>query len=374
MDGCPANAYTKDDRWGAVLLNADRCIGCRYCSWVCPYDAPQFQAATGLMQKCTFCSHRLDAGGSPACVVACPVGALGFVGRGEPGPLDHPGLPETGLVPGLSVVPKRGAATPPEMTAGSRSGTHAATVASRRDGLSSEWTLFVFSYLLSLLVAWFAASRSGRVPFHLPVFLVAGAFAMGISLLHLGRPARAWRAVSNFRRSWVSREVFFSTSFLIAVPISVGWSSTAGGVDGLVVALGFCALGSMDMVYRVRGQPFPVFPHSAMTLLTAVLLTGLLLQDPWLAGPAWALKLTLFLSRTAGDPGLPWPIPAIRILTGFVWPVVVGFALTEPSPATMVAGVLIGEALDRALFYAELRFPGPALQAELDLRAIQAAA
>jgi len=58
LAGCPANAYTKEAHTGAVLIDEDRCMGCRYCSWVCPYEAPQFNTGTGIMEKCTFCDHR----------------------------------------------------------------------------------------------------------------------------------------------------------------------------------------------------------------------------------------------------------------------------------------------------------------------------
>ena len=56
---CPALAIARDDRTGAVLIDALRCIGCRYCSWVCPYDAPRFDAGRGVVGKCTLCHHRL---------------------------------------------------------------------------------------------------------------------------------------------------------------------------------------------------------------------------------------------------------------------------------------------------------------------------
>jgi Fe-S-cluster-containing dehydrogenase component len=53
MHNCPANAYTKDPSTGAVLIDQELCMGCRYCSWVCPYEAPQFNADSGVMEKCT---------------------------------------------------------------------------------------------------------------------------------------------------------------------------------------------------------------------------------------------------------------------------------------------------------------------------------
>ena len=45
--GCPALAYTKDKETGAVVHHADCCMGCTYCTWACPYDAPRYSGAAG---------------------------------------------------------------------------------------------------------------------------------------------------------------------------------------------------------------------------------------------------------------------------------------------------------------------------------------
>ncbi|MDR3538450.1 MAG: 4Fe-4S binding protein, partial [Acetobacteraceae bacterium] len=55
-----------------------KCIGCRYCEWACPYRAPQFNAAAGVMTKCNFCEDYLQQGKPPACVAACPTRSLTF--------------------------------------------------------------------------------------------------------------------------------------------------------------------------------------------------------------------------------------------------------------------------------------------------------
>ena len=103
-----------------MLIDPDRCTGCRYCAWACPYGAPQFDALSGVMTKCTLCVEDLEAGRSPSCVAACPMRALSVGARAE---LDrqHPAagdgaegiqpLPDPALtVPGLLVTPHRDAA------------------------------------------------------------------------------------------------------------------------------------------------------------------------------------------------------------------------------------------------------------------------
>ena len=79
---CPAAAITKRDD-GIVIIDQEKCIGCRYCEWACPYGAPQFDAERGVMTKCHFCYERLDAGEKPACVEGCTYRALDF------GPIDE---------------------------------------------------------------------------------------------------------------------------------------------------------------------------------------------------------------------------------------------------------------------------------------------
>jgi Fe-S-cluster-containing dehydrogenase component len=116
VEVCPVRAtYHRED--GLVVMNYDRCIGCRYCEIACPYDARKFnwqarmdvnpyiptwgiaevqRRPRGVVEKCTFCIHRIDAGlkagfmpgenreATPACVNICPVGARLFGDLNDP--------------------------------------------------------------------------------------------------------------------------------------------------------------------------------------------------------------------------------------------------------------------------------------------------
>jgi len=71
MAVCPVEAITKRIEDGIVLINRDRCIGCRSCEGACPFGHPRFNAAAKVMEKCTLCVHRIAKGLRPACVDTC---------------------------------------------------------------------------------------------------------------------------------------------------------------------------------------------------------------------------------------------------------------------------------------------------------------
>ena len=75
---CPVTAITKLPN-GAVVINEKKCIGCRYCFQACPWKVPQFDFNKRVTRKCHLCYNRtLLNYQKPACVAACPVGALTF--------------------------------------------------------------------------------------------------------------------------------------------------------------------------------------------------------------------------------------------------------------------------------------------------------
>lgn len=87
---CPTGASYKRAEDGIVLVDEDKCIGCKLCSWACPYGAREYSDSRGVMQKCTLCVDRiyneaLDAQDrQPACVLACPTRARHFGDLGDP--------------------------------------------------------------------------------------------------------------------------------------------------------------------------------------------------------------------------------------------------------------------------------------------------
>jgi molybdopterin-containing oxidoreductase family iron-sulfur binding subunit len=132
---CPVGATYKRAEDGVVLVNWDICIGCRYCMVACPYGVrvfnwkdpqqiPDFHVGSadvpvrprGVVEKCTFCVHRIDKGLDPACMVLCPARARFWGDLNDPNSevsrmiAERGGyqlLPEVGTNPSCYYLPPR---------------------------------------------------------------------------------------------------------------------------------------------------------------------------------------------------------------------------------------------------------------------------
>lgn len=88
---CPTGASYKRAEDGIVLVDEALCIGCKLCSWACPYGAREYDAQTGVMKKCTLCIDRIynetlaEEEREPACVASCPARARHFGDLADPG-------------------------------------------------------------------------------------------------------------------------------------------------------------------------------------------------------------------------------------------------------------------------------------------------
>ncbi|MEC4176236.1 4Fe-4S dicluster domain-containing protein [Adlercreutzia sp. R7] len=80
---CPTGALVVDDAAGLVGPDSDRCVSCGLCSMVCPVAVPHHADGRAAVCLCDGCADIVTNGGAPACVRACPTGALSYGGREE---------------------------------------------------------------------------------------------------------------------------------------------------------------------------------------------------------------------------------------------------------------------------------------------------
>jgi Fe-S-cluster-containing hydrogenase component 2 len=372
---CPALAIARDDRTGAVLIDAERCIGCRYCSWVCPYDAPRFDAGRGVMGKCTLCHHRLLDGWKPACTSACPTGALKLGPLDGDGPRNVTGFPDVGIRPAIRFLPLRGRTPDPAAEEAAAAAGVAIPepwpVPPRKISLRSEWTLFAFSSLVIGLVAWLASSLLGGPAVHPVPFLILGAAGLVLSTLHLGRKERAWRAALNWRRSWLSREVMAVPLFLALAAAHLLLVPAERVAGALAVAAGVAALVCMDRVYVAMAREKRPRGDDMAAVTSALLLAGALAAEPWLFVPVSLLRLAAFFERLrrGGEVRDVGSLAGVRIALGCLAPVSVWLLASSPLLFGAWTLVALAELADRAHFYDSLEVLTPRSRMTADLAA-----
>lgn len=81
---CPTGASYRDSNTNVVLVDKEKCIGCKYCMMACPYGVRSWNKTEKCVEKCTLCGQLTSAGKLPACVKSCAAGARFY------GDLDDP--------------------------------------------------------------------------------------------------------------------------------------------------------------------------------------------------------------------------------------------------------------------------------------------
>jgi anaerobic dimethyl sulfoxide reductase subunit B (iron-sulfur subunit) len=304
---CPTNAYSIGPD-GIVHLDTERCTGCGYCSWACPYGATQFNPQSGTMTKCDFCEDYLEEGKSPACVAACPMRSLEFA--------DLPGLEaQPGYTQVIPPLPDPASRNPrffikPHSAVERASGgdpqiANREEVNTRLVGRFEEAPLVAFTLLAQMAVGAFweiaglfglitkgfgdlsAFQNTNLIRYSIGVIIF---LSLLLSFWHLGKPRNAWRVLAHLRKSWLSREILFTTLFaglwLVSLSIVI-WQVT--GTIRLLLNLatslcGFAAIWSMSKVYRLQTVPAWNTWRTSAAFFTSSLLLGFL----------WASMLRIF--------------------------------------------------------------------------------
>ena len=269
MKHCPALAYIRDENSQAVIHLEEHCIGCKYCTWVCPYDAPKYNPDLGIVQKCTFCNHLIMKNETPACTQNCPTGALQFE-KIKPGIDENIGFPVAGIDIGAKLKimelenldgPERDQTLFEEnsqIPVGNRKKSSKITA-------EKEWMLIAFTLLAAGLVG---TKSSGFIDLfgwnEKYGFLAAGLIAILLSFMHLGNKKKAWRAILNIKKSWISREILLLGIF--GVLVLTDWFIFSLP-DLIFLIIGFALLYAIDMVYSKIYGNRPIMIHSSLTIL-----------------------------------------------------------------------------------------------------------
>jgi DMSO reductase iron-sulfur subunit len=366
LKGCPTRAYTKFAEYGAVLQDPDICFGCGYCTWVCPYNAPQLDPIKGEVSKCNMCVDRLEVGLKPACASACLAGALDF-GVIETPPanrvqakLEIPGFP-TPEITHPNIRFQQVKELPREMR---RTDTMPLVYVKKEDydktryqpqvadkAQDRQWNLkklrsredplVLFTLITQGVVGAFLTLFFGPMlgldvllPSAHPVaygallfgLLGLETFGLYVSTMHLGKPHRFYRAFNNLRYSPVSREVaavavFFNAlglyTLLTSAPWLFTWLLPPSFVQALVAPAGWLAvvagplcLYAMNRIYRIKARPFWNHWQVLSSFYGSMLTLGTLA-----VGVVYAAVLAF-----AGE--------AISPLLGWLaWPMVLGLAI-----------------------------------------------
>lgn len=222
LEGCPVMAYEKDADTGIVRHLDDQCIGCQYCTLKCPYGVPKYSERLGIVRKCDMCHERLAVGEAPACVQACPHGAITirFIDLAEVSAAATPG---SEMVPGAFDSSYTKPTTTYTTSKPRPANAHAADAHHLRLE-HAHWPLLIMLVLSQASVGLFvvaALSPAAAFPLVAAAFglLNAGLFA---AVFHLGRPLGAWRFFLGLRTSWMSREILAFSAMATAGAPAVG--------------------------------------------------------------------------------------------------------------------------------------------------------
>jgi Fe-S-cluster-containing dehydrogenase component/DMSO reductase anchor subunit len=299
LNGCPVLAYEKDPITGIVRHLDDQCIGCQYCVLKCPYDVPKYSKKRGIVRKCDMCFNRLARDEAPACVQACPSGAIAIQIVSLNTVIAETAQNER-LVPGSF----KSSYTRPTSAYVSRKPIPENVRASDQSSLRLEhphWPLIVMLVLTQmaagLVVTAAALSFSDLIGFNMilgpasvaiSTLLAAG---LAASILHLGRPLGAWRAWLGIRTSWMSREIVaFGGFFGLALALTIAaWLLPRSAlfdpsvqpnllVQGtrMTAVVGILSIACSAMIYIDTQRPFWAWRQVLPKFFGSVIVTGLI--------------------------------------------------------------------------------------------------
>jgi formate dehydrogenase iron-sulfur subunit len=318
IKGCPVDAYKKDPVTGIVLHSSEACIGCQYCVWNCPYSVPQFNPERGVVGKCDMCHGRLTDGLEPACVNACPENAIEIEivdqleWRSDYAAANAPGMPSAGHTISTTriTLPENAAATLERVDVAMLRPEHA------------HWSLVWMTSLIQLSVGALLVAVLSRNagPIALTLLLGLTAFTLNISVLHLGRPAYAWRALKMWRRSWLffgALTTLAGAAWLAATHLLPMAAAVLPALRILAPALGIAGILASAYIYLVPARPAWNMIHTPADFLLSAAVLGSA-AAPLLLRATVAIRHLPFLHLITTPQPSPFPTWPLAI-TALLW-------------------------------------------------------
>lgn len=381
LKNCPANAYTRDKKTGTIVHHAERCIGCKYCTWACPFDAPQYVKTKGIIEKCTFCRTRLEEDKKPACANLCPTGALDFSKQYSEPEYYPPGFPMNDIKPSIRFIKKKKTSG---VTSSYKNNYHKQEAVQhlkqkeeqipQKIYAKKEWSLIIFTLLVAFIVGEQSASTIIQKQIINPIIILTlGLIAGLLSFMHLGKKTRAWRSMLNLKKSWLSREIFFYSgfmalfvlnNFLLITPIQI--------LNWITITTGFLCLLSIDMVYHLAIKKSKYGLHSAHVFLSGLLFFGIFSQNYIVFIGIAVFKLILYIYRkryffTKHQFSKLWWLSASRMDFIISYPLLFWLLGLNNLSYWILVSFILGEIIDRVEYYNELEIITPQKQFYIDL-------
>jgi len=269
VKGCPTESYIKISETGIVVHDDDSCIGCQYCTWNCPYGVPTYHEERNIVTKCHMCHERLEVGETPACVQACPSGAIEIEVVNVKQWLEvdmhkqanMPFLPDATITNSTTryTLPENMPENMKEMDEHLLKPAH------------SEMPLVFMTVLTQISLGGFLALFLGDVMSFFGftstnwimalLVMLPAAFGLPLSALHLGRPFLAMTAMKNIKTSWLSREALALGVFVLLMNIVVVLYFVEVShvvillVEFITLLVGIFGIYAQAMIYRIKARP-----------------------------------------------------------------------------------------------------------------------
>ena len=269
LKGCPTKSYIKIEKTGIVVHDDDSCIGCQYCTWNCPYGVPTYNEERNIVTKCHMCHERLEVGQTPACIQACPSGAIEievvnvekWVDEEMQENANMPFLPDADITKSTTryTLPDNLPEDMKEMDEHILKPAHSEIPLVFMTVLTQISLGAILTLFIGDILSIFGFNRASWI---MALFVMLPAVVgLPLSALHLGRPFLAITAMKNLKTSWLSREAAalgISTLFM-AITVLLYFIDASSFftllIELLAVSSGIYGIYAQAMIYRIKARP-----------------------------------------------------------------------------------------------------------------------